>query len=161
MTARNDLRDSRRFVAVMTSLLREGRSVRFRAHGWSMFPAIRDGELITVSPLGGTPLRTGDIVLVRHRRGAVAHRVVALHISRGRVVRIIARGDAARTADAPITAERLLGRVVAVERSGTKVSRRVRESRILRGGSLSRALGHVLRAGHRVRTTIGKFAGPR
>jgi signal peptidase I len=149
-------RDSRRFVAALTLLLREGRSVRFRAHGWSMFPAIRDGELITVAPLGGSPVRTGDIVLFRRRRGAVAHRVVGVQVSHGRVMRILARGDAADSPDAPIAPERLLGRVIAVERSAARGPRRVARSR-----AMSRASGGVLRAGHRVRAALRKMAGLR
>jgi signal peptidase len=147
-------RDSRRFVAALAMLLGEGRSVRFRAHGSSMFPAIRDGELITVAPLAGAPIRTGDIVLFRHRRGAVAHRVVGLRTARGGLVEVIARGDAAHSEDEPIRAERILGRVVAVERTGAA-------PRAVRGRRLSRALGHALRAGHRARTALHKLAGIR
>jgi hypothetical protein len=161
MTRHAERRDSRRFLETVTSLLRDGQSVRFRAHGWSMFPAIRDGELITVAPLGGAPVGTGDIVLFRHRRGVTAHRVIGLRLSRGRVAGIIARGDAAHSPDEPIAPDHLLGRVVAVERRGRQDSRRAGRSVLLRSRTASRALGGALRAGHRVRAALGKFAGAR
>jgi hypothetical protein len=161
VTAHAHRRDSRRFLAALTTVLRDGQSVRFRAHGWSMFPAIRDGQMITVAPLRGAPVRTGDIVLYRHGRGVTAHRVIGLRVSRGRVVRIIARGDAAESADAPITPERLLGRVIAVERRGGRGLRRARPSVVLRSRTISRALGGVLSAGHRLRVALSTLAGAR
>jgi peptidase S24-like protein len=118
------VRDSARFVETLEELLRRGHHARFRAGGWSMHPAIRDGDVITVAPLGGSPVRIGDVVLYRQGQGAIAHRVVRVRALAGRLVEVVARGDAADACDAPIGPEQVLGLVVAVERNPRGVLRR-------------------------------------
>lgn len=141
------LRDSARFMQVVEELLRHGHSVRFRAHGASMTPAIRDGEVITVAPVGSAEIRIGDVVLYRHGGGALAHRVVRVRSSGGQLVELVPRGDAADLCDAPIAPMRVLGRVVAVERAGV----------LSRGWS--RALGRALRGGRAARAMLASGVG--
>ena len=141
------VRDSASFIDLAQSLLSRGHHVRFRAVGASMSPAIRDGARITVAPLGQLPVRIGDIVLYRHGEGALVHRVVALRSRSGRAVALVPRGDAADLSDAPITPDRVLGRVVAVERAG-----------VFRYG-WARALGGARRSVHRARTRLAAIAG--
>jgi hypothetical protein len=141
------VRDSASFIDMAESLLSRGHHVRFRADGASMSPAIRDGECITVAPLGLLPIRIGDIVLYRHRDGALVHRVVALRSRSGRTVALVPRGDAADLSDTPIAPDRVLGRVVAVERAG-----------LFRYG-WARALGGVRRSAHGARTRLAAVYG--
>ena len=54
-----------RFVHVLEALLSGGHPVRFRASGWSMHPTSRNGDAITVVPLGESPIRVGDVLLYR------------------------------------------------------------------------------------------------
>ena len=44
----------------------KGASFRFQAKGYSMTPAIRNGDVITVSPLRDIEPRRGDVVAFRH-----------------------------------------------------------------------------------------------
>ena len=104
---------SRTFMRVLESLLSGGHPVRFRAPGWSMYPTIRDGDAITVVPLGRSPVRVGDVVLYRRGTAAIAHRVI-----RVRPAGFVMRGDAAHTCDGPIEPAQVLGRVSAIERNG-------------------------------------------
>ena len=66
------------FADLATELLRQGKSVRFRAPGRSMYPTIKEQEIITVEPIEPSKVKKGDIILYRSDAGVVAHRV--LHI---------------------------------------------------------------------------------
>ena len=46
----------------MRAVLEKGRAFRFEARGTSMLPLIRDGDVVTVTPLSGGGPRTGDVV---------------------------------------------------------------------------------------------------
>jgi phage repressor protein C with HTH and peptisase S24 domain len=63
---------------LLTAVLAKGKAFRFRARGWSMSPFVRDGDVITVSPLRGRRPETGAIVAFVHPgTGRVAvHRIV-------------------------------------------------------------------------------------
>ncbi|MCU1349444.1 MAG: Peptidase conserved region [Acidobacteria bacterium] len=103
-----------RFEATARALLADGYSIRFQAAGDSMYPAIRSGELIEVSPIGGRDvLQAGDVVLFKADRGLTAHRVV--HVANGLVV---TRGDNAVGNDPAVPLDALLGTVTAIERDG-------------------------------------------
>ena len=93
-----------------------------------MTPAIGDGDVITVKPLGQTGLTPGRVIVYRDRHRIVAHRLVGIaadHPSGHLVV----RGDAAGECDPPVAPSQVLGEVVAVSRH-----RRIRSlvSRFLR-----------------------------
>jgi hypothetical protein len=61
------VRHSGIFIAVIDDALTSGTMVRFRAEGSSMYPAIRDGETITVVAVSPDEVVRGDVcfVLVR------------------------------------------------------------------------------------------------
>jgi len=94
-----------------------GFTIRFRAEGASMHPAIRDGELITVAPIAGTRVVRGDILLCRHSTRLLAHRVVAVN-GQGSGLTLRMRGDAKASCDAPVAIGDVVGRVVSVHRNG-------------------------------------------
>ncbi|MEJ5359476.1 MAG: hypothetical protein WHT06_12475 [Desulfobacterales bacterium] len=127
--------------------LKSGRRVRFRASGASMRPAIRGGDLITVAPVPIEDLAVGDIVLSRVGPKLTAHRIVAIErlpSSGGGPPspRFLLRGDAAAVDDLPLPAERVIGRVVAVERKPCVLASRIihgsRRERIERWVSILR-----------------------
>ncbi len=97
-------------------VLGQGAFLVFAARGGSMLPFIREGDLLTVAPLGHSPLRLGEIALYRCHGGALlAHRVI------GRAhdpELLLIRGDASWGEVEQVRPEQLLGRVVALERLG-------------------------------------------
>jgi signal peptidase I len=114
---------------LISSLLADGRSVRFSAPGGSMHPTICDGDVITVMPVEPGSIAIGDIILYRHSSGVAAHRVIRLEkensthaefAGRSREICHILRGDAAIVFDEPVSAEQILGKVTRVERNGRK-----------------------------------------
>lgn len=103
---------------LLKAVLDRGQQFRFRAAGMSMFPFIRNGDVVTVSPLQGEEPGIGDIVafLQNHDRSLALHRVVGVeHQSR------VTRGDGVLHADGRIPCENILGMVVRIERRGREV----------------------------------------
>ncbi|HEX7501987.1 MAG TPA: signal peptidase I [Acidobacteriota bacterium] len=93
----------------------KGASFRFQAKGYSMTPAIRDGDVITVSPLKDAMPRRGDVVAFRHpdRPQLLVHRV--LH---AREKKYYIKGDNTPEGDGWVPAENILGLISNVERLG-------------------------------------------
>jgi hypothetical protein len=93
----------------------KGAPFRFQARGYSMTPAIRDGDHITLAPLGNLLPGRGDVLAFRHpdRPQMLVHRVLS---KRGN--RFFIKGDNCSEADGWIPAENLLGVITQVERQG-------------------------------------------
>ena len=100
---------------LMIPLLAAGQEFRFRARGASMSPFIRDGDVLTVSPLAIGEPRVADVVAVFDAEKAelIIHRV----IDRRRSSWLI-RGDNTDEADGYFEADAILGKVRRVERQG-------------------------------------------
>jgi phage repressor protein C with HTH and peptisase S24 domain len=64
-------------LAAVAASVRAGRSVRFKARGKSMEPRVKDGAIVTVSPLGAPP-KKGDVVLARVNGRWLFHLVSAV-----------------------------------------------------------------------------------
>ncbi len=108
-----------------TELLSQGTTVHFRPSGRSMYPSIREGELITVEPVRASDVQLGDIVLYRSSKGLIAHRVVGSSPTQSSVLsphHFLLRGDASLSCDQPVAAQQILGRVVGVKRNGRSVA---------------------------------------
>jgi hypothetical protein len=103
---------------VVTSLITRGASVRFRAHGLSMLPFIRDGDVVTLVPVQDRPVRIGDVVAIRNSVGnnLILHRVVR-KMPGGYLI----QGDNAAVADGIFPARAVLALVKRVERDGRGV----------------------------------------
>jgi hypothetical protein len=100
--------------------LTTGATVQFRAEGTSMHPTIRDGEAISIVVVSPEKVVRGDVLLCRHDKRVLAHRVVGVTMhAAGRVFEL--RGDAKAGCDTPVGADDVVGRVVAVQRNGRVV----------------------------------------
>jgi hypothetical protein len=105
-------------LELMRAVLARGVPFRFCARGWSMAPFIRDGDVITVSPLLARP-GVGEVVaFVRPGAGnLVVHRVVGR-----RGLAVLIQGDSApELPDGLVPRDNLLGRVTRIERQGRDV----------------------------------------
>ena len=105
---------------LMREVLSRDKRFRFRAKGFSMSPFIHDGDLITVSPLAGTPLAVGEVVaFVNPPTGKlIVHRIVFIKPD-GVLIRADNQAD---RDDDLIAAPNIIGRVTLVER-GSKIIR--------------------------------------
>lgn len=102
-------------VDLARELLARGQTVRYRARGGSMWPAILDGDRLTLAPISG-PVRLGDVMFLPTDDFGLAHRVV-LRIGR----RCMLKGDARVRPDGMHSAAAFTARVVHIERGGRAV----------------------------------------
>jgi signal peptidase I len=135
------------FSELLEETLNRGHSIRFRAPGDSMYPTIRNGDILTVTPIETASITIGDIILYRHKSGVTAHRAIRItkrdaHHSQHSALRpqtsdlspqsyFILRGDAAVVFDDPVSAGQILGKVTLVERSGRRINPYTRSAKIL------------------------------
>ena len=96
-----------------TELLRVHGSLRLRATGFSMLPAIQSGDILFVHRCAIHEVRPGEVAFFSCYGGVVAHRMIARMQEC-----MIAQGDTVPSPDPPVTAENLLGVVVSIERDG-------------------------------------------
>lgn len=101
--------------ALLAVALRAFGTVRLRALGGSMEPAIRSRDILLVSGCRVADLRLGDIVLYARDGHLIAHRLIDVGIRADKRA-LVTRGDALWAADLPFDAGDLLGRVIAVGR---------------------------------------------
>jgi signal peptidase I len=123
------VRHSDIFGAVIEEALMKGTVVRFRAEGNSMYPTIRDGEAIMVAAVCTNDGVRGDVLLCRHGKRLLAHRVVGVTTD-GTERFFELRGDAKASCDAPVGARAVVGRVVGVRRNGREIALSGRAARL-------------------------------
>ena len=104
---------------LMSAVLAKGVPFRFYAKGWSMAPFIKDGDVITISPLRSKPVTVGEVVAFRHPQAGklVVHRSIA---KQGSAVFI--RGDRVENyADGLVPIDDIIGRVTKIERNKRQI----------------------------------------
>jgi hypothetical protein len=105
-------------VEILQAVLDKQVPFRFRAKGFSMTPFIKDGDVITVSPLTGVLPCLGDVVaFTQPETGRLAvHRIVG---KKGRY--FLLKGDNIYSGQDAVPQKNLLGFVKIVERNGKQV----------------------------------------
>jgi len=97
------------------SLLAEGRTIKVRADGFSMYPGIKPRSVIFIEPLQDiSVLSPGDIVAWKRDSGFVVHRLVRIYREEEETY-VVTRGDSSLYEDDPVSKDLLAGRVVKVE----------------------------------------------
>lgn len=101
-------------------LLEEGNPIMIPAHGYSMFPAIKPGDALTITPVDDpATLQEGEVVAWKREHDLVVHRLVSVRCHDNRMV-LVTRGDSSLVADQPILLSLLAGRVTHIERKSNK-----------------------------------------
>jgi signal peptidase I len=100
------------------TLLSEGKTIRIKAHGYSMYPSIKPGSMILIEPLAvkGVP-RRGEIIAIRREQGLIVHRLSKI-ININGSISYIARGDSNAIADNPVNIDKIAGRIIRSEATG-------------------------------------------
>jgi signal peptidase I len=100
------------------TLLSEGKTIRIKAHGYSMYPCIKPGSMILIEPIKekGLPV-PGEIIAIKRENGLIVHRLTRIIIVNG-VKTYIARGDSNAFADDPVKIDKIAGRIVRAETTG-------------------------------------------
>ena len=116
------------FVTLFQAVLDKETPFRFAAKGFSMSPFIKDGDIITVYPLGTKQPRVGDVVAFW---GTSTEKLMTHRLIEKRGDFLLFKGDLNSEPDGWITREELLGIVKRVERNGQKKYLGLGKERIL------------------------------
>ena len=102
-------------LELLKAVLEKGKLFRFQAPGFSMYPFIRNNDIITIAPPAGRSLGTGDIVAFLHPDigKLVVHRIIDCSDNA-----FLIKGDNTRGADGLVARENIYGTVIRVERAG-------------------------------------------
>jgi signal peptidase I len=103
---------------LVMEVVSKGVECRLQAKGYSMSPFIKDGDMITISPVSGSLPRFGDVIAFIHPKTEklLIHRVV-WKIGDACLV----KGENALEPDGLIKKENVLGLVTKVERKGKRI----------------------------------------
>lgn len=121
MTLPDDTSRAAARPALLADVLRRFGSVRVRAAGNSMRPAIRPGDVLLIADCGFGQVAPGDVVLFTRDARLFAHRVVDKRAGPDGPS-IVTRGDANWQTDPAVGVGELLGKVIAVQRGTTTSS---------------------------------------
>jgi ATP-binding cassette, subfamily B, bacterial len=98
-------------------LLKEHHLVKLTVTGYSMFPFLKNGDIVTLRKCNTSELLTGDIVGFKAANNWVAHRLIKIKNQNVKTV-FICRGDTCKNFDRPFTSEEFIGKVIAYNRKG-------------------------------------------
>jgi signal peptidase I len=100
-------------------LLQEGRSIRLEASGYSMYPAIKPGNIIHIEAIADPgKLAPGQVIAWKRDNDLVVHRIIKIMESPGLSssdLLIQTRGDSSPAPDKPVSFTDIAGKVVQVE----------------------------------------------
>jgi signal peptidase len=130
--------------------IKNGHSVQTIASGTSMFPFLRNGDILTIDPTPIELIKRGDIVVFENEQKWIAHRVIRIQSVDG-AIQITTRGDARISSDPTVNKTNYVGLISAFERDLKKKSlssfRKKLDSQVhlLGGLALSFALNFIAR----------------
>ena len=119
----NSTKNNKIMKDLSLTLLAEGKTIRIKAHGYSMYPSIKPGSLIIIEPLKvkGPPV-PGEIIAIQRDRGLIVHRLTRI-IKKEGIPLYTARGDSNPYPDEPVKLSRIVGRVTGAEIAGENTVR--------------------------------------
>jgi signal peptidase I len=97
----------------------KGHSVQTVASGYSMFPFLRIGDLLTVEPVPMETIKLGDIVVFESGGKWIAHRVINIR-SKADGLGFLLRGDTCIEFDPVVNKENYIGSVRVFTRMNSK-----------------------------------------
>lgn len=106
-------------LSLYADILKSGSSLRVRVTGSSMTPFIRGGDIVIIRRTPAARLRVGDLVFYMVDRGsAILHRIVGIKSDSAGSRVFMTRGDAKKSGDGPVHQDRILGKVIRIDRTG-------------------------------------------
>jgi signal peptidase I len=143
------------YADVARDLARElsesGQRLKLEVTSRSMLPVLRPGDRIVVQNTGAESLGIGDLVIASRQGEFITHRLVGLGSKE-----CYTKGDNARYLDPPVPFERILGKVIAIERENKIIDLQSSAwnlaNRIL--GRYHRFAGAMFRLLHKVRNRL-------
>jgi signal peptidase I len=116
-------KEHRTLIETGFSLLAGGTSLRLSAYGYSMYPSLKPGTIVTIEPVKtGDKLSPGEIIAWKREDLFIIHRLVKI-VGSGDTIQYVTRGDSCLYPDLPINKEQIAGRVISAETTGGKIIR--------------------------------------
>ena len=113
-------KEKRAFRDLASGLVKEGRSVRIEASGYSMYPTIKPGNRIYIEEVKDSEaLCPGDIIAWQREDDIVVHRLVHRYLHDDDYY-FISRGDSSRVTDMPVAFDDIIGVVSSIEAGNGK-----------------------------------------
>lgn len=88
--------------------------------GTSMLPMMKGGDQVLVVH-GSAGVRRGDVIVFRCNGNLIAHRVLRIYESDGKLT-FITKGDNVSQCDPPVSANAIIGRVLAIKRGSRHIT---------------------------------------
>ncbi len=143
--------------ALVADVLRQWGRLRLRAHGCSMFPVIKSGDVLAIRHCPTQTVQPGDVVLMADGDRLFAHRLIEKRLRNDEWF-LVTRGDSHWRNDPPRSASRLLGQVTAVSTNG--LAWRAPSSGALAKRLYGLAVSQVTRLARRVRALVRAIPRP-
>ena len=90
--------------------IKKGHSVQTLASGYSMFPFLRKGDILTIEPVPMETIKRGDVVVFESEEKWIAHRVIKIR-SNARGLEFLLRGDTNLRLDPVVNSENYVGAI--------------------------------------------------
>ena len=95
-------------------LLSEGKVLRIRADGYSMYPQIKPGSFLLIEPVKDAgSMKVNEIVVFKRPSAMVVHRLIRVEQTDNTYL-YITRGDSCLNEDEPLNAKDVIGKVVRI-----------------------------------------------
>lgn len=107
--------------ALRKEAIKNGHSVQTLASGYSMFPFLRKGDILTVEPIPLDKVKRGDVVVFESEEKWIAHRVIKI-CNYNSQIKLITRGDSRISNDPIVIDSNFVGVTSNIQRKNTFVS---------------------------------------
>lgn len=105
--------------ALRKEAIKNGHAVQTLASGYSMFPFLRKGDILTVEPIPMNKIKRGDVVVFEMEENWIAHRVIKIR-NREKGLEFLLRGDTCISFDPVVNKENFIGSVSVFNRFNSK-----------------------------------------
>ena len=132
-------------VELIRAQVQPGQTFKLRVISDSMSPMLQVADIVVAQPIEAADAQNGDVLVFQHGAEMITHRLINRQADR-----LYLKGDNRRAADEPVEARSIVGRVIAIERSGRSIDlRQPRWARINRSvGELSGLQARIMNASH-------------
>ncbi len=100
-------------------LLSTGKDVMLKVGGYSMYPCLKPGDIITIRRVKSDALKVGEIIVFETEKKWIAHRIIKINSQAGNRI-FITRGDSCMKQDVPVSEINIMGKVIFYSRNGEK-----------------------------------------
>ncbi len=102
-------------------LLKQGLSLEFPVRGISMYPVLKEGDMVRVKKIDASEIKIGDLIFaIFPPEEFIVHRVIRKRLNNQELI-FITKGDAILSSSEKIHFKDVLGKVISIKRSGKEI----------------------------------------